>query len=184
MLWLEFASILALPAAGTVSIRDVSRPRGQDKPDGFVSLEVRMSNVTWHNEAEPAARGLRRRHRRGNCVGAVTQSRAKDQKAVDDGDKRHTCLEPPFPVSKKRQLADLAVARVHVNVTKNTSSIVSPRPCPIDTASALEQDNGALVSRVMVKCQDSGQPSSHVKPSARGWTDRAKLHMRLVAVTS
>lgn len=61
MLWLGFASILALPAAGTVSIRDMSRPRGQDKLEGFISLEVRMSNVTWHNEAEPAARGLRRR---------------------------------------------------------------------------------------------------------------------------
>lgn len=61
MLWLAFVFILAVPSAGAASITDVSRPRGQDKSQGFISLEVRMSNVTGYSEAEPAARISRRR---------------------------------------------------------------------------------------------------------------------------
>lgn len=60
-MWLVFVFILAVPSAGTVSIRDVSRPRGHDKLEGFISLEVRMSNVTGYSKAEPAVRVLRRR---------------------------------------------------------------------------------------------------------------------------
>lgn len=65
----------------------IGSPRGRDSPQPAARI-VAVTAVT-------SARTIRSLSKREDGVGVVTQSRAKDQKAV----RWHPCLETPFLVS-------------------------------------------------------------------------------------
>jgi hypothetical protein len=108
-------------SAGTVSLRDVSRPRGQHKLDGFISLEAREGR---RDSPQPAARIF--------VVTVVTSAHTHDPPFVKERGRRWYGNTVTREGSKgcRRSASLLKLAREF----RDKKTVVQRRPTAIRTA--------------------------------------------------